>query len=252
MLTRTFIHIPGIGYRMEQRLWRQGILSWQKALQQNLPPAAFSAERWKHVQDFCYASILSLKAKEHRFFARYLPAREHWRAYDSFRSHIGYLDIETDGGYGASSLTVIGLYDGWRIKQFIRGENLGDFAEEIEPYALLVTFNGATFDLPLLKRAFPRVSWEHLHIDLRYLTRQIGYGGGLKQIEKALGIKRPVEIASYTGEDAVRLWREYRRGSGEALAQLLCYNEADVVNLAKIMELIFPQLQARLEGNWAE
>ena len=248
MLEKTFVHIPGIGYTTEQRLWERGLRSWTAALEHVGVPGSFSAARWGLVQDHCRQSVSSLQACDYRYFARALAGRDHWRACRHFRDGIGYLDIETDGGYYASSITVIGLYDGLRVKTFIKGENLADFAEELERYSLLVTFNGTTFDLPLLKRAFPGAPWDQLHVDLRYALAKLGYRGGLKQIEREVGLARDLEIRGLAGDDAIVLWQQYRRGSAEALELLLRYNAADVENLETLLDLALPRLQAHTES----
>jgi len=248
MLEKTFVHIPGVGYVTERRLWERGICCWGDALACAGTPGAFSAERWGLVQDHCGESKSRLEARDYRYFAQTLAPKDHWRACQHFRHKIGYLDIETDGGCDASAITVIGIYDGVRVKSFVRGENLEEFAEEINRYALVVTFNGATFDLPFLRRAFPGVPLDQLHVDLRYMLARLGYRGGLKQIEREVGLAREQEIAGLSGEDAVVLWNEYRRGSAEALELLLKYNAADVVNLEALLDLAYPRLQADLES----
>lgn len=247
MLNKTFVHIPGIGYMTERRLWERGIRSWSEALGQG-PCGSFSSARWGLLQDHCRQSIASLEAEDHCYFARTMASRDQWRACESFRGKIGYLDIETDGGTWANSITVIGVYDGQRMKSFVRGENLQEFAEDIERYALLVTFNGATFDLPILRRAFPHAAWDHLHADLRFMLGRLGFRGGLKQIERDLGLARDDDINGLSGEDAITLWREYRRGSAEALELLLRYNEADVLNMEHLLNWALPRLQAHVEG----
>jgi hypothetical protein len=74
-------------------------------------------------------------------------------------------------------------------------------------------------------------------VDLRYVLRALGYKGGLKAIERTLGMSRPGEVASFDGWDAVRLWREYRAGSKEALRLLVEYNLEDVLNLEPLLRL---------------
>jgi uncharacterized protein YprB with RNaseH-like and TPR domain len=248
MLEKTFVHIPGVGYTTEQRLWARGIGSWYDALEHVGTPGSLSAARWGLGQDHCRESLGSLQAGDYRYFARALAGRDQWRACSHFRSGVGYLDIETDGGYYASSITVIGIYDGVRVKRFIKGENLQDFAEELERYSLLVTFNGTTFDLPLLRRAFPAAPWDQLHVDLRYALAKLGYRGGLKQIEREVGLVRDLEIRGLAGDDAILLWQQYRRGSAEALELLLAYNTADVENLETLLDLALPRLQAHAES----
>lgn len=245
MLERTFVHMPGIGYTTERRLWERGIRCWEDACAVATPPGSFSSERWQLVRDHARCSMGSLAAGDHAYFAGLLAPKDHWRAYESFRHRIAYLDIETDGGPYASSITVIGLYDGLSTRTFVKGDNLADFGEAIGEYALLVTFNGATFDLPFLRRAFRQVTWDHLHLDLRYALSKLGYKGGLKSIERQCGIEREYELHGLAGDDAIVLWEQYRRGSQEALELLIRYNTADIVNLERLLDLAYPRLQAQ-------
>jgi len=248
MLDRTFVHIPGIGYTTERRLWERGLRSWTAALEHVGTPGAFSAARWGLLQDHCRESIGRLHAADHRYFARMLQGRDHWRACSHFLGKVGYLDIETDGGMYASSITVIGVYDGLRVKQFVKGENLADFVEDLEQYTMLVTFNGTTFDLPLLRRAFPQAPWDQLHVDLRYALARLGHKGGLKAIERELGLVRDTDIRGLAGDDAIWLWQDYRRWKAEALELLLPYNAADIENLERLLEMALPRLEAHAES----
>lgn len=245
MLEKTFIHIPGIAYMTERRLWQRGIESWAQACDIETPPGSFSAERWDLVRDHSRCSITSLAAGDHAYFASLLAAKDHWRAFQHFGHRVAYVDIETNGGYYPGSITVIGVYDGGDVKTFVKGDNLAEFAEEIAKYSLLVTFNGASFDLPFLRRAFPQVTWDHLHVDLRYVLSSLGYKGGLKSIELDCGIERDYELHGIGGEDAIYLWQEYRRGSQEALDLLVRYNAADVENLETLLQMAYPRMVAK-------
>jgi len=55
-----------------------------------------------------------------------------------------------------------------------------------------------------------------------YPCKRIGLSGGLKPIEKEIGIER--DRPDLSGRDAVRLWREYERGDDDALDTLVSYN----------------------------
>ena len=101
---------------------------------------------------------------------------------------------------------------GRESKTYIKDINLDDIVEEFSKYRLLVSFNGARFDLPFIKSEFPEIEFKQLHIDLMYPLRRIGYSGGLKNIEKLLGISRSEDTEGMTGFDAVRLWKQYERG----------------------------------------
>lgn len=252
VLENTFIHIPGIGETTERRLWGAGIRTWADLLgaAEDLP---VRLRRRDEVCRFVEESAACLRRSEHRFFAQSLPTREHWRAYPEFGSRIAYVDIETTGlSTYYHPLTIIGLFDGYRTTTFIRGQNMGDFPDAVAQYALLVTFNGATFDLPFLRAAFRDLTFDQLHVDLRYALGRLGYSGGLKKIERRLSIRRSPETEGLDGFDAVRLWHEYQCGSQEALELLIRYNREDVENLAGLMDLAYEGLRARCVGAHGE
>lgn len=241
MLRRTFVHIPSIGYATERKLWNAGVASWDDARSRSKPPQGFGADRWALVRDTLDGSEHSLRSLDHRYFAGALHPRDHWRAFPDFCKSVAYLDIETDGLGDWAQVTVVGVFDGLRTHTYVAGDNLDQLAEDICSYSLLVTFNGATFDLPFLCRRFGNI-FDHLHIDLRFALMKLGYSGGLKSIERKLGVRRAEDIADISGEQAVWLWREYQRGSREALDLLVEYNRADVVNLEFLMQFAYERL----------
>lgn len=247
MFQKTFCHVHGVGYPTERRLWEQGAGSWEAFL---ASPTAFKAARSRlaAMLETIAGSEAALARGDHRFFLERLPSRENWRALRAFPDRVAYLDIETDGGTDFDSITVIGLSDGRRLRQFIRGENLLEFEEAIEGVAVLVTFFGGGFDLPVLRRAFPRVRFDQIHVDLCPTLRRLGLRGGLKAIEAQLGIRRSRETAGLSGWDAVRLWREWRWGREASLRTLLAYNAEDVINLEPLSRLAYKELEERLEA----
>lgn len=247
MLRHSFVHVPGVGPVTERRLWQAGVHSWPHALALSHPAGGFSASRWRFVTDVLQESLRNLNAGEYRYFAGLLHARDHWRAFPEFRHRVAYLDIETDGMSAYSHLTVVGLYDGRRTHTYVAGDNLDRLPEDLSQYALLVTYNGASFDLPFLRRRFGDI-FDHLHVDLRFCLGRLGYHGGLKQIERSLGVARDEAVQYLDGEDAVRLWQEYCRGSQEALDLLVAYNRADVENLEALMEFSYHRLWQQLQG----
>ena len=111
---------------------------------------------------------------------------------------------------------------------------------------MLITYNGSSFDLPYIKRLFPGIQLPSIHIDLKHLMRRAGFSGGLKAIEKQLGIVRNGGINGMNGYDAVRLWYYYKMGDRSALNILIKYNTADIVNLKPIIEAGYRILKKRL------
>ena len=240
MLEQTFIHIPGIGPKTEQTLWRRGIHSWQDFLRHKKPVLSPAKDRLIHEH-----LEASLSHRDHiGYFDERLPAGEKWRLFDAFRRRVVYLDIETSG-YDPwdNDITVIGLYDGNGIQTFVNGKNLESFEMAIADYDLVITFNGACFDLPFIKRSFPGISLPEGHIDLRFVLKKLGYEGGLKRIEKDLGITRGDDIDGVDGFEAVRLWRKYQRGDKKALKTLISYNNADIINLEPLMEMAYEKMK---------
>jgi len=252
MLTSTFIHASGVGPATERSLWGQGATTWQAYLGNPIRWRLPARQRDSLQATLC-ESLQHLDQRRVAYFARQVPRREHWRAISAF-PNIGYLDIETDGGYGDESITVIGLYAGGEMRTYIRNENLIDFLADCRALDGFVTFFGTGFDLPFLIRRFPtlhRVFAERLHIDLCPLYKRIGLTGGLKKIEKQVGIGRSAETDGLSGMDAVRLWRASQRGgaAGDTARELLiAYNREDVVNMAALIEHLLPKLQASLQA----
>lgn len=108
---------------------------------------------------------------------------------------------------------------------------------------MIITFNGRCFDLPFIKHKFPSVDLDKIHIDLRFLMRDLGFSGGLKNIEREIGISRDEEIGDISGSEAVRLWKKYERGDTKALDILLKYNIADIENLKVMMDFAFSKIK---------
>jgi hypothetical protein len=243
LLEHTFIHITGIGPKTEQYLWRQGILTWTDFLDHEKP--ILSPNRDAVIRRELEISIK--KRKELLFFANRLPPSDLWRVFESFKEDAVFLDIETSGGYqGLDEITLIGLFDGRKVQTFVNGRNLDDFEQAIASYSLVITFNGSCFDLPYLRRWFRHISLPPAHIDLRFLLKKLGLRGGLKAIEKQVGLSRDPMVEGMNGFDAVLLWKAYQWGDQTALERLILYNTMDIVQLKPLMELSAREMKKRL------
>ncbi len=164
-----------------------------------------------------------------------------------FPEKVTYLDIETTGlSKVYHSLTLIG----WTCDMQYKYELLGNeripsinFLQHLSNAPLIVTFNGNLFDLPFLKSRIdlpPLVS-----IDLRFLSKRLGYAGGQKGVEEKLGINRPEELKSLKGEDAPGLWFRATRGDRSALEQLIEYNFHDILGMQLIFNKVVPKALAQ-------
>lgn len=239
--------LDGIGQRLERRLWREGILTWNHFLDAK-KTSFINPQRKRFFDETLFFAYNELNEGNAEYFHATLKRYEHWRLFDVFRSDAVYLDIETNGlspnsgGY----VTLVGVYDGNEYKCFIRGENLTADAlcEELSKYKYLITFFGSVFDIPFLKSCFRGLRFDIPHFDLCFGARRIGLRGGLKRLEPYFGIQRQDEIIGMDGYDAVLLWQEAERGCSRALDLLMLYNKEDTVNLFEIADTIYRRLKA--------
>lgn len=250
MLKQSFVHVPDIGETTERSLWAQGCLDWDTFLNSPTEFSLGSADVGT-VTEYVERSQVALESKRHQFFQPLLGGREAWRAWSEFKDSCVYLDIETDGGQSGDSVTCVGLYDGTEFVCLIKGDDLGNFPDLISRYQVLVTFFGTGFDVPMLKKAFSNVVFDHIHIDLCHVLKRLGYRGGLKKIEQQMGIARPEETVGLSGLDAVRLWREHLRGDESSLEKLIAYNREDVVNLETLAGIAYEKMKAATMGQLA-
>ncbi len=149
-----------------------------------------------------------------------------------------YLDIETTGLSPVhSELTVIGICierEDDNTRKIIQLTGSRITAESVENALSgarkLYTYNGSRFDLKFIKAKLGIDAGRICaHEDLMFSCWKRNLYGGLKSVERQLGIDR--KTAGLGGEDAVRLWYDYMAGDGQALRLLLEYNKEDIVNL---------------------
>ena len=153
----------------------------------------------------------------------------------------GYLDIETTGlSPHTSELTVVGFY---LVPEKGRPSLFQPYGNQISPRLLkrtlshvdvVYTYNGRRFDLPFLEaKTGIAIEKKCRHEDLMYDCWRRGWYGGLKAVERLLGIRRTT--TNIDGWMAVQLWRNYRfEGDRSSLERLLVYNREDVINLSKL------------------
>jgi hypothetical protein len=248
MIRNTFSILNGIGEKLETKLWSTGILTWDEFI--DAPDINFITSPKKAVfNESLSSSLNALDRADAGYFAREIKRREHWRLFDIFKEESACLDIETNGFMPGSGgvVTVVGIYDGFEYKCFIRHQNLTaeNVMEEISRYKYLITFYGAGFDIPYLLRAMPGLKFDIPHFDVCFGTRRLGIRGGLKRLETELGIVRDEKVKDMDGYDAVKLWEYSQKGSTEAMELLTLYNKEDTVNLYTIAEIVYQQLRQK-------
>lgn len=244
MIESTFQILPRVGAKKEKSLWSSGIRKWSDFIDSE---DVGSINR-KAKDD--YDALLNnaydlLREGDCRSLGSMLKSGEHWRLYDRFRDSASFLDIETDGLERDSTVTVVTVYKGGETHTLVNGENLSSetLSEALEGTSMFVTFNGSCFDIPVLRYSFPDVSFDHPHFDLRFGCKKAGMVGGLKQVEKSIGIVRSDNIAEVDGFEAVRLWKRWHNsGDRDARDRLVEYNVSDTVNLRELADCAYRRL----------
>ena len=170
-------------------------------------------------------------------------------------TRILYLDTETTGLSGGAGTLVfqIGLGrltpEGFRIDQrMIRDYPeeralLEATAEALADCDVICTFNGRTFDLPLLRsrmilQRLPVADLDKPHIDLLHIARRV-FKLRLQQCnlgrleEKLLGIRREDDLPG--SEVPERFFTYLRTGRFELLEDVLRHNEQDIASLCVLL-----------------
>lgn len=179
-----------------------------------------------------------------------------------------FLDTETTGlagGTGTSAFLIgLGYFmsDAFVVRQLF----MRDFSEEramllalaetLRPFRYAVTFNGKSFDLPLLATRFVlarlRRPWEpELHLDLLHPARRLWQARlescSLATLEEAvLGHRRDLDVPSWL---IPSLYASYvRDGQAEPLRRVFSHNRHDVLSLVALAAHLGRRLATPLDG----
>ena len=245
MIRQSFILLEKVGKEGEKNIWGQGIDNWDLFLKTDKIKGLSKPTKLYYDRQLIRARS-SLYNFNSSYFIDKLPQSEMWRLYEFFKDEAVFLDIETSGIGRYDTITVIGLFDGVNTKTMIRSINLdyNYLRRELRKYKIIVTYNGAAFDLPFIKKRHPGILPDIPHFDLKSACDRVGLTGGLKEIEKKMGIKRNQIIEKMHGGDAATLWRMHRATGDEYYLRLLVeYNEEDVINLKTIAEYVVQKLK---------
>lgn len=241
MIKNTFIFLPGISHKKEELLWRGGICDWSDFLNTS-SINGISAKRKAHYDLLLKKASKALLDEDVSFFSSNLPLSEHWRLYEYFKEDALFLDIEVT--HVTKEVSVLGIYDGRTTQTFVKDINfdLQKIKKLLSCAKLIVTFNGNVFDLPFLKKKLG-LNTSAVCFDARVLCSRLGLVGGLKEIEKTLGIKRENKIVQgLKGGDPRVLYDMWKNSQDKHYLNLLIsYNEEDLLNLEVIANHVYKQ-----------
>lgn len=257
-LHQAILHFPHLGPATAARLARLGIATWEDFLAPDKQAALDNftyAEQWRQT---ARQNLDAASRHDNLFFIDKLIPADRWRLLCENWQDCCYLDIETDGLSRDCQITVISCWNGHDLRLFVNGENLDDFPDYLLTIPFLVTFNGSTFDLPIIRNAFNLPDLPVPHVDMRWVCHRCSLTGGLKPIEKQLGIRRPPDVVGTDGNDAVILWRLWQRQHrADARALLLRYCAADTIALQHVTATLLVQqseqptlFQLRPDDHW--
>jgi uncharacterized protein YprB with RNaseH-like and TPR domain len=236
-IENSFIPVRGVGETTERCLWEAGVTRWSE-----FDGSAVGPETAERIESFVDVATDHLRRGDAHFFDEAFPQRERWRLYEDFRDDALCFDIETTGlDADRDEVTMVGFHRDGDTETLVRGDDLtaGALRERFADASLLVSFNGAQFDVPFLESSFD-YSIDAPHLDMMYPCRRLDLTGGLKPIEREVGIDR--DRPDLSGKDAVRLWREYERGDESALDTLVSYNREDTENLRTLADVVTDRL----------
>lgn len=243
-IENSFIPVQGVGEHTERQLWQRGITDWNA-----FDPTVVGPTLGSRIETYIEEARDRLAEAEVSFFANSFPQRSYWRLYENFSEETCFVDIESTGlDFDHHVVTVVSLYQDGETTTLVRGDDLTSerLQRHLDAASVIASFNGARFDLPFLKRSFD-ISVDIPHIDLMYPCRRIGLQGGLKRIERELGIDR--DGPDIGGREAIDLWHASERGDDDALEQLIRYNRDDTENLESLMEVVTGTLHDRVYGD---
>ncbi len=249
-IENSFVPAEGVGERRERSVWESGILTWEEFDPSRAPLGPKTGER---VESFVAEALERLDDGDARYFGDRFPSGEVWRLYGNFRADAAFFDIETTGLDSArNNVTTVSVTRGGETTTLVRGEDLTAPAlrELFFDAPLVVSFNGKQFDVPFLEDSFD-IAIDAPHLDLMYPCRRIDLTGGLKAIERTVGIDR--DRPDLSGRDAVRLWHRYARDDDDdALDTLVSYNRDDTENLRNLADVVATRLHEASIGAVAD
>ena len=246
MIRKALRHLPGVGPERLRRFEERGLNTWEDLLGRpnDIPlPSGQRQLLLQHVKEAANA----LSRGDLTYLTKALAPQDQWRILQHAFDKAAYFDIETTGLGPDSLITVIACLHQNQLHTFVQGENLDDFLDLLDEIELLVSFNGASFDVPQVERGFHIAGIPCAHVDLRWVCYHEKMTGGLKSIEHRLGIQRPQDLHGVDGEEAVWLWEDWIRAHDrEARERLLRYCAADVLSLQLLAARILSEKQCNV------
>lgn len=238
---KAFLHLPGIGPQKTATFPAKGIFNWDDLKLQYGAQVLPGVETPRHAELLlelgrCEAALIDANLS---YLSKTLHRSDHWRLLADFGNKATFLDIETSGDELRPEISVVVMRHQGQLHTFTAGQNLDQFLHFLNEIELLVTFNGASFDVPQLENHFHIPMRDIAHIDLRWVCYHSQLKGGLKEIERAIGLVRPPDLIGMDGAEAAFLWQRWKwTGNQKLVRRLARYCAADVIGLEHLSNWI--------------
>jgi len=239
------VPVRGVGEKTEKRLWRDGVTNWNCF--EDRGGDVLSGRRYDRVLSYIGKAREALDAGDASFFGETFPDSETWRMYRNFEERACFFDIETTGlSAERNVVTTASFHVDGETTTLVRGDDLTpeNVRAILDDTSLVVSYNGKRFDAPFVETDLG-VSFEKPHVDLMYPCRRLDLTGGLKAVEKEIGVGRD-GVDDVDGREAVRLWHAYEDGDTDALERLVKYNRYDAENLRAVLNVVHDRLHAEV------
>lgn len=236
MITQALQHCEGIGPIRLAELHDAGVRSWHDVLD---APHRIPTGWRANVVSECCRCVDALQSRDLHYFAERLLPEDKWRLLDHCFDDASYFDIETTGLEYDAQVTVIICWHRGELHTFVEGDNLDDFLDLLDDMTLLVSFNGASFDVPRVLDTFHIPDLPCPHLDLRWISYHRDLSGSLKEITHHLDLPRPVDLHDADGALAVEWWHQWMHSQNQAARQqLIRYCAADVLMLVALAHYV--------------
>lgn len=231
MITEAFLHFKGIGPKNIHKIKEAGFNSWDDIIR-NSADLPFGEKLNNSILEEARKYISLLEDNNIIKLTNSFHPSDKWRVLYRFFHKASFFDIETNPYNWHNPITVITCFHRGKIFKYVRGKNLEEFIDLTQEIELLVSFNGISFDVPIILNHYHIPALPCAHIDLRWIAYHNGHKGGLKSIERKLNIKRPNDLEGVDGMMAVALWDNWeRKKDTKSLDLLVRYCSADSLSL---------------------
>lgn len=241
LLYISLIQVSHVSVKQEESYWKNGIVSIEDLISSSERQLSFLPSALEREVAYLMNDAGHNVDKIASIFEKKSGKKDFYRIAYSVPEYILFLDIETTGLSSVYHyITMVGWMMNGKYGCWIAGTDPTEMKEVCHKAKMIVTFNGARFDVKFLNNAFPDLNIEDKpNLDLMHFCKRFGFVHGQKKIEKELQFNRPKDVQDCNGKEAIALWYKFIFGEDNALDLLIEYNFYDISGMTYILDKIF-------------